>query len=513
MPVLKRIHLSYWVIGIAILSVGAASSARALLEIGPIATVTAQRPQIHFNDTNGGTDWSIDAQHPASGNHLAIGPDPAAPQALLIDSVVADQTLVVREGGITINNDGEFDSGSLDRIFPLVVNLINSVFGGESRIALAPTDVETGAFTILQSDFFPANSFRQPVFRILGVPTGLGANFTGCNELMVAHLDGIDGSLLIGESGDVGIGGYHTSFQDNAFNMGLRGDLDINGEVIYFDSAGPRWDWANLATDDFYSIESIDVPNAVETRPFSIEVGAPDNGFNMNDFGDVAMGTASPDSSLHVYRNDGSAQLKVEEDSPSVANRALFELVNNGGVRMALDNLSANERWEFFNNSVGDFNITRNGSGGTEFAVTRAGGMTVGPGSATNLSLRPSGNLFIAGTLFESSDREKKENFEEVDCDEVLQQVVEMPITTWNYKSDEEEVRHMGPVAQDFRSAFQLGDSDKTIATTDKVGVSLAAIKALNAKLEAELDAKDDEIDELTARLERLEAALENVGH
>ena len=71
----------------------------------------------------------------------------------------------------------------------------------------------------------------------------------------------------------------------------------------------------------------------------------------------------------------------------------------------------------------------------------------------------------------------------------------------------------MGPVAQDFRSAFQLGDSDKTIATTDKVGVSLAAIKALNAKLEAELDAKDDEIDELTARLERLEAALENAGH
>ena len=63
----------------------------------------------------------------------------------------------------------------------------------------------------------------------------------------------------------------------------------------------------------------------------------------------------------------------------------------------------------------------------------------------------------------------------------------------------------MGPVAQDFRSAFELGDSDKTIATTDKAGVTLAAIKALNSKLKSEAKAKDQKIQDLAESMEKLE--------
>ena len=129
---------------------------------------------------------------------------------------------------------------------------------------------------------------------------------------------------------------------------------------------------------------------------------------------------------------------------------------------------------------------------------------TSGPGGFAALDSRPNGNLFIAGTLFESSDRDKKENFEEVDCDAVLKQIADLSITTWNYKSDTQEIRHMGPVAQDFRSAFKLGDSDKTIATTDKAGVTLAAIKALNSKLQQ----KESEIETLDSRLEEKDGQI-----
>ena len=104
----------------------------------------------------------------------------------------------------------------------------------------------------------------------------------------------------------------------------------------------------------------------------------------------------------------------------------------------------------------------------------------------------------------ESSDRDKKENFEEVDCEEVLNQIAALPISTWNYKTDDDQIRHIGPMAQDFKSAFDFGDSDKTIAMTDKAGISLAAIKALNAKL----NGKDKEIEALNERLEKLEALL-----
>jgi hypothetical protein len=41
----------------------------------------------------------------------------------------------------------------------------------------------------------------------------------------------------------------------------------------------------------------------------------------------------------------------------------------------------------------------------------------------------------------------------------------------------------MGPMAQDFYAAFQLGESDKGIDTVDADGVALAAIQGVNALL------------------------------
>ena len=82
--------------------------------------------------------------------------------------------------------------------------------------------------------------------------------------------------------------------------------------------------------------------------------------------------------------------------------------------------------------------------------------------------------------------------------------MVEIPIATWNYKAQDESVRHMGPMAQDFHAAFGLGVSDKLIDTIDPDGVALAAIQGLNALVRE----KDAEIAELRERLERLEALV-----
>jgi hypothetical protein len=87
--------------------------------------------------------------------------------------------------------------------------------------------------------------------------------------------------------------------------------------------------------------------------------------------------------------------------------------------------------------------------------------------------------LTSGGTWTNSSDSAKKAGFQDVDGDEVLAKLTAMPIRTWNYRSEDPTVRHMGPTAQDFRAAFGLGDGDKAIATVDADGVSLAAIQAL----------------------------------
>ena len=83
-----------------------------------------------------------------------------------------------------------------------------------------------------------------------------------------------------------------------------------------------------------------------------------------------------------------------------------------------------------------------------------------------------------------------------------MMKVVEMPITKWRFKSEGDDIKHIGPVAQDFMATFGYGASDKHITSTDADGVALAAIQGLNEKLEE----KQAEIDGLSARIEELEA-------
>lgn len=63
----------------------------------------------------------------------------------------------------------------------------------------------------------------------------------------------------------------------------------------------------------------------------------------------------------------------------------------------------------------------------------------------------------------------------------VLEAVSRMPISTWSYREENPATRHMGPMAQDFRSEFGLGDSDRYYYSVDGHGVALAAIQALSA--------------------------------
>jgi hypothetical protein len=100
------------------------------------------------------------------------------------------------------------------------------------------------------------------------------------------------------------------------------------------------------------------------------------------------------------------------------------------------------------------------------------------------------------------SDRNAKQDFVPVKPEQVLARVVAMPVSTWTYKS-ELGIRHMGPMAQDFRAAFGLGTDDKSIVTVDADGVALAAIQGLNQKV-TKLEAENES---LRRRLDRLEAA------
>jgi hypothetical protein len=78
------------------------------------------------------------------------------------------------------------------------------------------------------------------------------------------------------------------------------------------------------------------------------------------------------------------------------------------------------------------------------------------------------------------SDRNQKKNIAPVDPAAILAKVGRLPISTWTYRRESDQVRHLGPMAQDFRASFGLGDDDRTYYAVDAQGVALAAIQALD---------------------------------
>jgi hypothetical protein len=130
-------------------------------------------------------------------------------------------------------------------------------------------------------------------------------------------------------------------------------------------------------------------------------------------------------------------------------------------------------------------------TGGFAFFTSTSGGATLAAGSGSWTSM---------------SDRNAKENFALLDPQSVLAKVAALPLSTWNYKAQNPAIRHLGPMAQDFKAAFGLGETDTGITSVDADGVALAAIQGLNQKLE-ETRAENAN---LRARLEKLERLVQS---
>lgn len=181
-------------------------------------------------------------------------------------------------------------------------------------------------------------------------------------------------------------------------------------------------------------------------------------------------------------------------------NKAQGPLSFAGGHRAVAATSAAGSFVWSDNSSNTDFTITDSNTfnaratGGVYFRTNVSGtntGVFVGPGG---------------GSWNTVSDRNAKRDFAPVDGRDVLAKLVAMPLTSWSYKTEDETIRHMGPMAQDFRAAYGLGYGDTTINTTDIDGVTVAAIQGLYA----ELGTRDAQIAQLRAEqaklLERLEA-------
>jgi len=159
--------------------------------------------------------------------------------------------------------------------------------------------------------------------------------------------------------------------------------------------------------------------------------------------------------------------------------------------------------WSDFN----EFDTTSTAA--NEFRVRATGGAVFvtgidGVGTPTaGMRLAANGSGWIA-----ISDRNAKTDFAPVDTRAILERVAGLPMESWRYKSQDASVRHIGPMAQDFHSAFGLGEDARGINSIDADGVALAAIQGLYQLVkekDAALAAQQERIAALEARLLEVE--------
>jgi hypothetical protein len=133
-----------------------------------------------------------------------------------------------------------------------------------------------------------------------------------------------------------------------------------------------------------------------------------------------------------------------------------------------------------------------------EFAVRSTGGVRFV--TAVDQHGSPLSGVYLAagsGSWAQLSDHASKENLRPVESQEILQGLAALPVSTWNYRAQSENTRHIGPMAQDFYAAFGLGENDGTISAVDADGIALAAIQGLlhqNERQQEQLSALESHV-------------------
>lgn len=131
-------------------------------------------------------------------------------------------------------------------------------------------------------------------------------------------------------------------------------------------------------------------------------------------------------------------------------------------------------------------------------------------GADIGVQVLAGGNAWVA-----MCDQNRKENFEPLNGEYILQKIKGMTFSSWNYKTQDPKLhRHYGIMAQDFYNAFgndRLGTigNDSTVNPIDMIGIDMAAIQALEKRtdqLARENMQLKNEMNELKSKLDKMQS-------
>jgi hypothetical protein len=166
-------------------------------------------------------------------------------------------------------------------------------------------------------------------------------------------------------------------------------------------NASQHWDMGGNEANFFIR------DGSANALPFRIKPGAPTNSFYIREDGDIGVGTANPVAKVHIRANQPRNVPHLVLDSPSNSGRAEIWFqdgrtrVDNDALRLQLN---------------GDnFNISFNGTGGTELRVAKSGDVSVMRGDL----LVPNGGVVVRGRGLNVPDYVFAEDYELMPLSEV----------------------------------------------------------------------------------------------
>ncbi|MEI2672173.1 MAG: tail fiber domain-containing protein [Marmoricola sp.] len=259
---------------------------------------------------------------------------------------------------------------------------------------------------------------------------GVNNQISGTNTSLSAIGGGI-GNTISGTMATIPGGFFNTAAGDQSFAAGTQAKANHQGAFVWGDST-----FVNFASTG-------------------------NNQFLIRANGGVGVGTNAPAAQLHVASSGGDVMPQMRIDQLNTGDAARLRMTVGGNVSQRWDVAATSTYYTFYSGLAGNV-------------------LTLTPTDPTDyLVMGNFAHLTAGGAWTNSSDRNVKANFAPVDGRAVLDKVLSLPLSTWNYKAEDAATRHLGPMAQDFYATFGLGSDDKSISTIDPAGVSLAAIQGL----------------------------------